>query len=1083
MSLTTISVSRPVTTTMFFLGVALLGIIAFTQMSVNFLPSIQIPELLVQTDYPDAPAEEVEKAVTKPIESILATVGGIKKVTSISRNASSLITLSFSWGTDVNYAMLEVREKLDEIRSALPKGAGRSTIYKIDPSTESIMTIALQYSNQNQNSTSPFGALDHGVGQFDDSRQNAGSDIDLSPLEIANETSLSNLRELAESLIKRRLEQLNGVSQAVVAGGTEREVYVEVDPFKLQSLGLTFEQVSEALRNSNLNVEGGSILKGVFRYPIRTVGEFQSVQDIKNVYVNNGHAMFRLGDFASVFEGFAEREGLTRVNGREAILIYIKKDAGANTIEVSKEVTSTVNELNREYPSIKLTTLIDQATFISKSITDIEQAILFGALLALLVLFLFLRNPRYPLIVGVVTPFSILFTVILMYFSGINFNIISLTGLALGIGMIGDNAIIIVENFSRLREQGYTVINAVIEGSKEINLSVAASTFTNVAVFLPIVFVKGIAQKLFLDMGVTMTLSLLASLLVAITLVPSMLTRIKHSAMAGETDDNIKEKSISKSGTAIRKAYEKLRFYYLKLLDYSLENSFKTLILTLILTIIAAGVAFLIPSEEAPDIDQSRFVVQISLPPSVTFGLTNKVSARVESLLVAEPDIRYVVADVGISSREDYFKALNAKTNLSVLECTTQPGVPVSKVVREVRSSIQNIEPYLSLYSADVSIVKPATTFERILQSRENDLNIEVVGNDLKMSYQIARDLLSRLRNIHYLTDLGITNEFTTNTPQIWLVLDGQKIKSYNLTTENVINAISSLVQKKVVTYFNKTDRKIAVRLVPEGNGGNIDLKSILDANVFSTVGEQQLAIPVRSLVSVEQTDEYSSILHDNQQRVVSIRANITAAGIFKAASEIESIASRLNLPAGYHVVVGGKIDDIRDMFKGLFIIILLSIFVVYVILASEYESIIYPLVILTTSPFSVVGSLIMMYLFHQSYNLMSIIGLIIMFGAMDNDAVIAVDMITHNRRYGMGVKEAVIDGMTKRFRPIVMTTLTSILGMVPLIFGFGTGLELAAAISYPIIGGLVGSTIFTLFLIPVVYKYFDVISRTGRII
>ncbi|MGC8596242.1 MAG: efflux RND transporter permease subunit [Candidatus Kryptoniota bacterium] len=1071
MSLTTLSVSRPVTTTMFFFGVALLGTIAFTQMSVNFLPSIQIPELLVQTDYPEAPAEQVEKVVTKPIESIVSTVSGVKKVTSISRNGSSLITLSFSWGTDINYAMLEVREKLDEIKSTLPKEVGRSTIYKIDPSTESIMTISLQYSNTDQNSTLPLST----------SNQSGSSDPEFSPRQIAVETSLSNLRELAESLIKRRFEQLNGVSQAVVAGGTERGVYVEIDPSKLQALGLTFDRISEALKNSNLNIEGGTILKGVFRYPIRTVGEFRGLQDIRDVNVSNGHAVFRLGDFANVFEGFAEREGLTRVNGKEAILIYIKKDAGANTIEVSKEVNSAVAELNREYPSIKLTTLIDQAKFISKSITDIEQAILFGALLALLVLFLFLRNPRYPLIVGVVTPFSILMTVILMYFFRINFNIISLTGLALGIGMIGDNAIIIVENFSRLREQGYTVINAVIEGSKEINLSVAASTFTNVAVFLPVVFVKGIAQKLFLDMGITMTLSLLASLLVAITLVPSMLTRIKHSAVEKEQNTDLTRGAKSRLASAVLLVYEKMKSFYLKLLGYSLDNSMKVLLLTFLLTVVAGGIVFLIPSEEAPDIDQSRFVVQISLPPSVTFDLTNMVSAKVESLLTASPYIKYVVADVGISSREDYFKALTAKSNLSVIECTTQDDIPVSEVVKGVHSALKNLNTFLSLYSADITITRPATTFERILQSRENDLDIKVAGNDLNVSYRIAGELLSRLKKIHYLTDVGIANDLTATSPQIWLTLDGNKIKSYNLTTEQVVSTISNLIQKRAVTYFNQTDRKVAVRIIADDNGEPFDLNSVMDANVASSVENQTLWIPVRDLVSVEQTSGYSSILHDNQQRVVSIHANVAAAGIFKAASEIQNIASRMNLPMGYHIIVGGKIDDIRDMFRGLLIIILLSIFVVYVILASEYESIIYPLVILTTSPFSVVGSLITMYLFHQSYNLMSIIGLIIMFGAMDNDAVIAVDMITHNRRYGMSVKEAIIDGMRKRFRPIVMTTLTSILGMLPLIFGFGKGLELAAAISYPIIGGLIGSTIFTLFLIPVVYRYFDIISRTGQ--
>ncbi len=1068
MSLTTTSVSRPVTTAMFFLGIALLGIISFTQISVNFLPPIEIPELFIETDLHNASAAEVEKVITKPIESIASTVDGVNKISSVSRDGRSLITLDLSWGTDVNYAMLEVREKLDEIRASLPENTERSTIYKIDPSTESIMTLAVNLSSK----------------QMDMSQGGNLNDPESSLL--SGSSNLAQLKEFSETVLKKRFEQLDGVSQAVVSGGEQREIEVKVDPQKLQSFGLNFDDVINALKNSNLNLEGGNIHEGVFRYPLRTVGEFSSVQDISSVPITIKNRIIPLNEIASVNQVYAEREGLTRVNGREAIIIYIKKDARSNTISISKKVRQVIEQLNKDYPQTKVSVIFDQSEFIEKSISDIEQAIIYGALLALLILFLFLRNPRYPLLVGAVTPFSILATVILMYFFGISFNIISLTGLALGIGMIGDNAIIIVENFSRLREQGYSIKDAVIGGSKEINLSVSASTFTNVAIFLPVIFVKGIAQKLFLDMGLTMTFSLLASLLVSVTLVPGFLTKMKQNEKAVED----KRKNIFSSGiigrtlSYIKYYYEKLKVIYLSALRYSVNNPKPVLIGTAVLTLISAGTAFLIKSEEAPDIDQSRFVVELTLPPSSTLEAVNSVSSKIETLLLSIPQIRDVVADVGISSREDYFKILNASTNKAEIECRVRTDHKVKDIIALFRNKLKDLSPLLNEYSASVLIKRPSTTFERVLQSKKNDLDIEISGKDLETAYRIAGIVESKLNKMPYLSDVGLGNESAGLTDQIILKLNNQNIQSYNIPASRIINEISGLFQKKVATYYNDFDKKIAIRVEPAAGKPELNITSagkgtsyvnnLLNYGIRKDNNPLSPAIPLRELVTVETGKGFTSIAHENQQRVVVLHANVTTAGLFQAANEIKKTLSNINLPQGFQIKVGGKIEDIESMFKSLIIIILLSIFLVYVILASQYESVIYPLVILTTSPLALVGSFISMYLFGQTYNLMSIIGIIIMLGAIDNDAVIAVDMITSNRRKGIPLTEAIIDGMQKRFRPIVMTTLTTIIGMIPLILGFGSGLELAAAISFPIIGGLIGSTIFTLLLIPVLYKYFD---------
>ncbi len=1068
MSLTTISISRRVTTLMFFLGVALLGIITFTQIGVDFLPSIKVPELLVETDFNGAPPTEIEKSVTRPVEEVVSTVDGVKSVTSVSEDGRSLVTVSFYWGTNVDYAMLEVREKLDEVRGSLPQDAGRPTIFRIDPSTESIMTLAVNYRRSGHSS------LQSAVSsQQVDASQLAG---------VSDEMHLAQLKDFAEQLVKRRLEQIPGVAQAAVAGGVQREIRVDIDLQKLSSFGLTEDGVAQALKNANVNLEGGTINEGVFRYSLRTIGEFRSLQDIRNVVVRRSGddspgGGIPLAAFATVGESFAKREGMTRVNGKEAILIFIKKEASTNTITVSKRVEQVVAQLNRSFPAVEISTVFDQAEFIGKSISDIEQAIVFGALLALLVLFVFLRDPRYPLLIAAVTPLSILGTIVLMYFSGITFNIISLTGLSLGIGMIGDNAIIVVENFSRLREKGYSITDAVVEGSKEINLSVAASTFTNVVIFLPVVFVSGLAQKLFLDMGLTMTFSLLASLLVAVTIVPTFLTRMRHKNRSQRSASSDQQASGFQNPTLFAGAYRRFMSWYLNFLRFSLNRPGIIIGGTVLLTIVSLGTAFLIKTEEAPDIDQSRFVILVSLPPYMSLTATDHAVNEIESTLLKMPEIESVVSGVGVYSTEDYFENLSSSVNSAKVECRVRGGYSVAKVIDDVRGSLAGVKPQLSQLGAAIMITRPSTTFERILEPRKSDVDIEIIGDDLPGSIVAADSLLNKLRKVNYLTDVGLEGQPTTR--EVWLLIDRRSAQSYGVDLMSLTRQISDLIQGVTATYFDRFDEKYAIRIVPV-NGSNEDnaLRTVLNDNVRTSSG---VIVPIRNLIKVEERHGYSSITHQDQQRAVVIHANVTTKDVLTAASDLRSMTSRMNLPAGTEMKIGGKIDDIRSMFRGLIIIVLLAIFLVYVILASQYESVLYPLVILAPSPLALVGAFILMFLFGQTYNLMSIIGMVIMLGAIDNDAVIAVDMMISNRRNGMELSEAILDGMQKRFRPIVMTTLTSILGMVPLVLGFGKGLELAEALSYPIIGGLIGSTLSTLFLIPVLYRYFDRLSGVVR--
>ena len=944
------------------------------------------------------------------------------------------------------------------------------------------------------------------------------------------EWELAELREFADLLVRRRLEQIDGIAQAVVAGGAEREIQVAADPDRLAANGLGLEELRLALQNANVHYSGGTLKQGVFRYAFRTVSELESLDAIGGVALRTpAGQLVRIADLAQVREGFAERQGLTRLNGEEAILLFVRKEAGANTVAVSDRVQAVLELLRQEYPAIEMQVIFAQAGFIRKSISDIEQAIFWGALLAFLVLFLFLGNPRYPLLIGLVTPFSIMGTLVLMYFAGISFNIISLTGLALGIGMVGDNAIIVVENYSRLREQGLGVRAAVLQGARELNLTVTAATFTNVAIFLPVIFVRGIAQKLFLQMSLTMTFSLLASLLVAITLVPALLVRMESRLVRGRTnqaerephemqhdirlreqgrpeipdrgdgtpqleillwsDEESLQENQGREKTAgtwprrtailfgplavLQKQFA--RFYvrflerYLCLLRWCLHHRAQVLLITTLISLAAGLSAFFIDARPAPDIDQSRFAFELKMPRGTAFAVTMAVSARIEGLLREIDCTEAVVADIGISTREDYYSLLQADLDRSRIEVKLRPGWSVEAAVAMARRVLEPLQPELDSMGGVLALKRRTTTFERILQPGEEDVEIRVLGKDLAMCARIARELEGQLRRAGGLADLQTVAE--RGGPELRIQLHQDRLGRYGLEASGVVAEVGAFLRGTTATWLADFDRRVPVRLgVLRREGEN---------PVDRALRQRHGPVPLSELAQVRMGEGLSEIYHDNQQRAVLLRANTGRLGLLTTVKDIETVAAAMPLPAGYAIRTGGQVEEMADSFRSLLIIILLAFFLVYIILASEYESVLYPLVVLLTTPLALVGAFLAIWAAGQSYNIMSIIGLVIMLGAIDNDTVIAIDLIIANRRSGMELEEAVLEGMRRRLRPIVMSTLTTILGLIPLLIGAGTGLELAAAISYPVGGGLLASTLAAMFVDPVLYTWFDRVKES----
>jgi HAE1 family hydrophobic/amphiphilic exporter-1 len=491
MALPDLSIRRPVATAMAFLAVVLLGIIAFVRLPVDLLPDVAFPTLTVWTQYPEAGPAEVERFITEPVERAVSRVPGVKSLSSVSREGASQVQLQFLWGTDMDYATLNVRERLDNVRYDLPDRATRPTILRSDPTSDPVMTLA---------STSEA-------------------------------TDLWQLKELSENVFKRRLEQVDGVAQAAVAGGLEREIHVSVDPNRLEALGVTLDQVSQALDAANYSAPGGTIRRGRYRYALRALGEFRTVDEIGETVVGRaeGGTVVLLRDVAQVEDGFADRETIARYNGRESVGLLLYKEAGANTVQVAESVDEVLVQLREEYPDVELAVATSQAGFIRDAISNVVQALALGAILAFLVLFLFLHDARYPVAISLSIPISVVLTFGLLYLFGVSLNIMSLGGLALGVGMLVDNSIVVLENIFRHRERGIAAAAAAALGGREVQAAITASTLTTIAVFGPIIYVKGVAGELFKDLSIAVAVSLLASLLVALTLLPMIAARIRTS--------------------------------------------------------------------------------------------------------------------------------------------------------------------------------------------------------------------------------------------------------------------------------------------------------------------------------------------------------------------------------------------------------------------------------------------------------------------------------------------------------------------------------------------------------------------------
>ncbi len=1078
MSIPSLCVRRPVAVAMLFLAVILLGIISFMRLPIDLLPDVSYPRLVVFTSYPEVAPAEVERLITERVEAQGAAVPGVERVTSVSREGVSMVTLRFAWGTDMDFAMLNVRERMDNIRETLPRMASRPRILRVDPESEPVMVIS-----------------------------------------VAGGADLWATKEAAESVFRRRLEQLDGVAEAAVTGGLDREIQVEVDPRLLESYGITLEQVTQALALANVSAPGGTILRGRYRYPLRTLGEFQTVEEIGDVVLGRrvdpagtgegaGEAasrMIRLRDIARVVDGFAERESVARYNGYESVGILVFKESGANTVQVAENVQEVLLQLREEYPAFQLDVASSQAGFIADSISNVVQALVFGGILAFLVLFLFLRDPRYPVAIALAIPISVVGTFALMHAAGVSLNIMSLGGLALGVGMLVDNSIVVLENIFRHREElGEDPLTSAGAGAEEVQRAITASTLTTISVFGPIVYVEGVAGELFGSLSLAVAFSLLASLVVALTLLPTLAARFGGQAAPpprtregegrGETEGFWEKASrggewvflapfrllglvfsvlkqlvsywvellgslLSRLFTPLLRAFD-VRFdafarRYHRALEWSLQNRAWVMALAGAALVGAVLLGSVLDRDLLPKVDQGAFDVRMELSEGTSLMATVEAANQVERALLEDRGVEAVFSRIGKDVRSFSESEAAAGINTAHFQVRLRRGSSTQEVLDRVRWLERSFAQGALTFEAG-----GATALGQILGGVDADIAVRVRGEDMDRTFPMAESIRDRLAELRQLGNVRLGTE--RGQPELQVEILRDAAARFGVEPRAIAETVERAMRGARATEYVDFDRKIGVMVrFPDS------LRYARETIESLTVR----GVPLREMIRVQEALAPSEIRREDQGRVVTVYADVLSGGLDGAIGLVQRSLRDIPPERGLRLEVGGENEEMRRSFRDLTFAFVLALLLVFMILAAQFESFVHPFTILMAVPLALVGAILALFVTGEGVNTMSLIGVVILVGIVVNDSIIKVDFINQARAKGMALRNAILEAGRVRLRPIIMTTVTTVLGLTPMALGMGRGADLRAPLAIAVIGGLLMATFLTLIVVPVVYS------------
>ncbi len=1003
------SVKKPVTITMMILIVIVLGVVSFSKLQIDLLPQMELPYVMVQTNYQGAGPEEIENIISRPLEQTLSTVENIEAVISISNEGSSLLLMQFAFNTDMDEVMLQIREKVDMIKGFLPDGTSSPLVMKMDPNALPVIQLA-----------------------------------------VSSKGDLHTTQKIAEDVISPRFERIEGTASANVSGGLEQEVEIMLKEEMIKGYNLSSSYITQILQAENLNMPGGTVKKGNNELTVRTMGEFKSIEEMKNLTIPlNRDGTVRLKDIADVNLKSKEQSSITKLNGKEVVQISIMKQSDANTVNVAKDIDKEIDKIKIEYPDLNLVTVFNQADYINLAIDNLISTATIGGILAILILLIFLRSFKTTLVIALSIPISIITTFVILYFTDITLNMMTIGGLALGIGMLVDNSIVVLENIYRNRSLGMDRVTASVEGTNEVAMAVTASTLTTVAVFLPIVFTGGLAAMIFKEFALSIAIALLSSLIVALTLVPML-----SSKLISVKNLESEEEQEKKHGFLV--------VFYKKILGWSIKHRFTTILLSIAMFVVSVVMVISVGAEFFPATDEGMININVSLPVGSETKEIDSILNEIQDSIYEIPEIESVFTSSGGGGIMSVGGSGGGSISV-LLSDLNERDRSAKEISDEIRTIVKDIP------GAEISVSESSMM---MIGMSAGDISISIKGDDLEALKNIGDDFKSIIAKVEGTRE--VTTSYEDGIPQVQIIADRGIASQYGLTTAQIGRAVINTLSGSNVTRYKVNGDEIDVVL----KGDNVYGESISYLEMLPIETPFGNNIPLSEVADIKVEKGPISIRRENQVRVLTVSGSVMGRDIQTVSTEIQELLKEYDMPYGYNYTFGGEIEQIQETFTDLGLVMIMAIALVYMIIAAQFESLIQPLSIMFSVPLALSGGFIALFVTGLPLNVIGIIGLIILVGVVVNNAIVLIDYINIRRKRGEDRTAAIMKAGPIRIRPIMMTALTTILGLVPMSLGMGEGAELTQSMGVVVIGGLSLSTVLTLIIVPVMYTIFDDISE-----
>lgn len=1022
MSLYASAVKRPVMTSILFIAVVLLGLISFSKLPIDLLPKIETNTIMVMTTYDGASASDVETNITRPLESSLSTVSNLKNITSTSKENRSIITLEFDYGLDLNVVTNDIRNKLDLVTSYMPDGAGDPIIFKL--STDMIPVIMIS---------------------------------------ATADKSMPALYKILDTKVANPLARINGVGSVSISGAPQREIQVYLDPFKLEAYHLTIESIAQSIRMENMNTPAGSMDVGSDTYALRVQGEFKDPSELKNIVVGNtGGKTIRLSDVATVSDKLEERAQESYSNGKQGATIIVQKQPGANTVNIAREVQKQLPEIAKSLPAdIKMSVINDTSDNIIRTINSLSETVFFALLFVMLVVLFFLGRWRATVIIILTIPISLIAAFIYLSLTGGTLNIISLSSLSLAIGLVVDDAIVVLENITTHIERGSRPKTAAVNGTNEVGLSIVASTLTIIAVFLPLTMVSGMAGVMFAQLGWMVTIIITVSMVCALTLTPMLSSQMLRLNPA-------RSKAFNSIYTPIEHFLDNLDNKYAQLIDWAVRHK-KSVIgfgsLFFFLSLVPMIVGW-VGTENFPAQDSGFVSANIEMPVGTRMEITRDVCQRLNDEWIKKyPEIDMINFNVGQASSKNIFGSLFTKNSSNVgafsirLKKLNERKRSSFAIADSIRHDVDNMPEIRK------SDVKEGGGMS--MMGGQSTIDVEIYGYDFKETDKVANELAKRIPNIEGLVNTKVSRE--EYTPEYQVDFDRDKLALNGLNLATASGYLKNRINGLVASLYREDGEEysIVVAYAPEFRQSLEDVENIL---IYNSQGQ---AVRVKDLGQVVERSTPPTIERKNRERIITVSSTVSGTTLDKAVSAINKELATIDIPSTVTTKIAGSFKDQQESFADLGLLLGIIILLVFVVMASQFESVTSPFIIMFSVPFAISGVILALWFTGSTFNVMTFVGVIMLVGIVVKNGIVMVDYINLNRERGNGIIRAVVTGGKSRLRPVLMTSLTAILGMVPLAISHGQGAEMWRPMAITVIGGLTASTMLTLIVVPVIYTYF----------